>query len=658
MAAYGLDAECPHIFDGTHFARWRNWMQCNFKFISPQMWWIVDVGFSCAIDKKVATQAQKKCLHLDCQATNIFYSSMKDNIFGEIMDMKSAHEIWVFLNEKYGMISKEDVVPNVEAHEDVEHDHNTMVVEDCSTSWSSEDDDDHSTRSLDKDDDDATSDANDDATSCTLDDEDDGYESDASTSSSTTSPHCFMSHDDTKVSIGDVIIDCDGPNFELVCKLSKALRNELAKTNKLKNENSFLKTTCEQQKHLLYVTTCSHEELKLVHEELCVAHDNLVKDHAFLTKKISNEEIKTSESSSLGSNDQSHIITNPCDVGKKHVSTSCDDLLSMPCSSHIDACSTSMSCETNLLKENNELKNEVKNLSNKLERCYYSKVTFEHILKTQRKYGDKCGLGFKKKMTKGERKQEKRKLSHFMCYRCHEVGHLANGCPNKEKLKKIKEEERLKHVKCSKCRTWGHLTSMCPTKQLVKQQEEPQPKPQVEQEKKPQTQGKFNHHGDLMMKKKKTRRGGRARHPMQIQDAKMMSKNEDKKKAYAHIKCFECKNDGHFASRCPTKLEKKAQATLKRQGNEKQHMSMEEKAQSKRSCYLCRERGHMAHSCPLGNNSKPISINDSTMLRKDGNGTSMVAIAKHPAIHTKAMPKYVAPNLRGPKLVWVPSKSG
>ena len=87
-------------------------------------------------------------------------------------------------------------------------------------------------------------------------------------------------------------------------------------------------------------------------------------------------------------------------------------------------------------------------------------------------------------------------------------------------------------------------------------------------------------------------------------------------------------------------------------------MSKEEKAQSKRSCYLCRERGHMAHSCPLGNNSKPISIDDITMLRKDGNGTSMVAIAKHPAIHTKAMPKYVAPNLRGPKLVWVPSKSG
>ena len=79
-------------------------------------------------------------------------------------------------------------------------------------------------------------------------------------------------------------------------------------------------------------------------------------DHAFLSKELSNEKSKTSESSSHGSIDQSHIVANPCDVDKKHVSTSCDELLAMPCSSIIDDCSTSMSCETNLLKENNELK--------------------------------------------------------------------------------------------------------------------------------------------------------------------------------------------------------------------------------------------------------------------------------------------------------------
>ncbi|OQU77658.1 hypothetical protein SORBI_3009G085051 [Sorghum bicolor] len=598
MASSGIDDCETHIFYGTNFALWKNHMLDHFRAKGPKFWWIVTNGLTHNLDHKNLTKAQKVLFELDCEAYCYLMKSLSFELFDRINSKGTAYEMWESIKHTFGDSSTWDdgkfkkEEPKVEIHEDVEHDHNKVVVEDCSTSWSSED-------------------------------EDDGYESDASTSSSTSS-HSSMSHGDGKVSIGGVIVDCDDPNFELVCRLTKALRNEMAKTSKLKNENSFLKTTCEQQKHLLYVTTCSHEELKLAHEELSVAHDNL--------------------SSSLGSNDQSHIVTNPCDVGKKHVSTSCDGLLSMPCSSHIDACSTSMSCETNLLKENNKLNEQVKILSNKLERCYYSKVTFEHILKTQRNYGDKCGLGFKEKMTKGKIKQEKRKLSHFMCYRCHEVGHLANGCPNKEKLKKMKEE-RLKHVKCFKCRTWGHLTSMCPTKQLVKHQAKPQQKPQVEQEKKPQAQVKIYHEdgGDMGMMKKKTRRGGR-----QSRSSKDLS----------HIKCFECKNDGHFASKCPTKLEKKTQATSKRQGIEKQHMSKEEKAQSKRSCYLCRERGHMAYSCPQGNSSKPISIDNHNILRKDGDGTSMVTIAKHPATHTKASPKYVAPNLRGPKLVWVPSKSG
>jgi hypothetical protein len=40
----------------------------------------------------------------------------------------------------------------------------------------------------------------------------------------------------------------------------------------------------------------------------------------------------------------------------------------------------------------------------------------------------------------------------------------------------------------------------------------------------------------------------------------------------------------------------------------------------------------MANSCPLGNNSKPISIIDNNMLRKDGNGTSMVLLQNIPLL--------------------------
>ena len=158
---------------------------------------MVDVGFSHVLDEDDLTQAQEKCLDLDIQATDIMYRYLDDYIFGEIINMKTAHEIWVFINEKYETISNDvDDVQKVEAHEDVEHDHDMVVVADCSTSWSSDDDDRSITSSLDKIDDDATSDANDDATPSTLDGEDDdscsSHNCDATTSSSTT-PHSFMS---------------------------------------------------------------------------------------------------------------------------------------------------------------------------------------------------------------------------------------------------------------------------------------------------------------------------------------------------------------------------------------------------------------------------------------------------------------------------------
>ena len=93
-----------------------------------------------------------------------------------------------------------------------------------------------------------------------------------------------MSQGDTEVSNANMIdLDSYEELLDRFGSMIKALEKEMAKTEKLKNENSFVKNTCEQQKHLLYITS-SHEELKLAHEELSVTHDNLVQDHAFLTK--------------------------------------------------------------------------------------------------------------------------------------------------------------------------------------------------------------------------------------------------------------------------------------------------------------------------------------------------------------------------------------
>jgi primosomal protein N'' len=386
----------------------------------PKFWWVITSVLTHVLDHKNLTKAQKVLFELDFDAYLFLLDALSFELFYKVNHKGTTHELWESIKHTFGDSSiwddgkfKKENEPKEDAHEDVEHDHNLVIVEDCSASWSSDDDDDRSTTSSpDKIDDDALSDANNDATSCTLDGDNDGscsnHDCDAATSPSTT-PHCFMSQDDTKVQKAIVVDHIDSYD-ELVSRLTSmtmSLENEKTKTLKLENENTFLKNLCEEHKHLLDVLKSSHEELIVTHEKLCASHEELIEQHASLIKAFS-KKIKKNESSSHGSNDQLQNIANPCDVGKKHVSTSCDDLLDMPCSSCINACSTSMSCETNLLKENNELKREVKNLSNRLERCYNSKVTFEHMLKTQRNFGDKSGLGFKRKMTKGEIKREKK----------------------------------------------------------------------------------------------------------------------------------------------------------------------------------------------------------------------------------------------------------
>jgi hypothetical protein len=127
----------------------------------------------------------------------------------------------------------------VEARECVEHDHNLVIVEDCSTSLSSDDDDRSTISSLDKIDDDDLSDSNDDATLCTLDgDDDSSCSDDIATISPSTTPHCFMSQGDTKVSNANVVDHVDSYD-ELVIRLASMtmpLENEKTKTIKLENK--------------------------------------------------------------------------------------------------------------------------------------------------------------------------------------------------------------------------------------------------------------------------------------------------------------------------------------------------------------------------------------------------------------------------------------
>jgi hypothetical protein len=188
----------------------------HFHAKGPKFWWIVTSGLTHVLDHRSLTKAQRVLFELDAHACFYLMDAFSIDLMKRINYVGTAREIWESIKHTFGDSStwddgkfKED--PK-EEHECVEHDHNLVIVEDCSTSWSS-DDDDTTIRSLDKIDD-ATSDAHDDSTSSTLgDDLDDvgsclSHDCDATTRPSTT-PHCFMSQGDTKVQKANVVDHVD-----------------------------------------------------------------------------------------------------------------------------------------------------------------------------------------------------------------------------------------------------------------------------------------------------------------------------------------------------------------------------------------------------------------------------------------------------------------
>jgi hypothetical protein len=153
----------------------------HFHAMGPKEWWIIVIDFSHdALDKRNLTQAQKDCLQLDTHDQYYLTCALHEDIFRRVWDFESVYDMWMALQAFFGDSStsddgkfKKEDDHKEEVHECVKHDHNLVIVEDCSTSWSSDDDERSTTSSLDKVDDDASSDANDDATTCTLDGDDD-----------------------------------------------------------------------------------------------------------------------------------------------------------------------------------------------------------------------------------------------------------------------------------------------------------------------------------------------------------------------------------------------------------------------------------------------------------------------------------------------------
>jgi hypothetical protein len=93
-------------FDGTNFVLWKYQMSTYLHEMNPQVWWMVDVGLSHALEDCPQTQAQKKCLYLEAHAANVLSSDLSAEIKDEI-EMKydwpeRANLVWKMLEQIYG----------------------------------------------------------------------------------------------------------------------------------------------------------------------------------------------------------------------------------------------------------------------------------------------------------------------------------------------------------------------------------------------------------------------------------------------------------------------------------------------------------------------------------------------------------------------------
>jgi hypothetical protein len=70
-------------FDGTNFVSWKSEMSCYLCEMNPQVWWMVDVGFSHALEDCPQAQAQEKCLYLEDHA----FKALSSALSAEVEDM-------------------------------------------------------------------------------------------------------------------------------------------------------------------------------------------------------------------------------------------------------------------------------------------------------------------------------------------------------------------------------------------------------------------------------------------------------------------------------------------------------------------------------------------------------------------------------------------
>src|SRR5438552_1965951 len=207
----------------------------------------------------------------------------------------------------------------------------------------------------------------------------------------------------------DIMLDKDSNKIKDLSKTNVSLATKLDKLNESREELA--------KKYALLVE--SNNELLARHNKLIIEHEELTSSY----KELKDSKIDHLPSNTPSSNDEK------TSVAEVDASTSCNDLLDIPCSySCIDIIITSCSplcnklsvVKTNLGRENNELKQEAGKLKEDLVEVKKSKV----------KPSQDNGLPMKK--------LEKRLT--VTCSMCHESGHKSHECKPRKKKKEVKKK--------------------------------------------------------------------------------------------------------------------------------------------------------------------------------------------------------------------------
>src|SRR5438128_1238449 len=202
----------------------------------------------------------------------------------------------------------------------------------------------------------------------------------------------------------DIMLGKDSDKIKDLSKTNVSLATKLDKLNEIHEELA--------KKYALLVE--SNNELLARHNKLIIEHEELASSY----KELKESKFDHVPCDTPSSNDEKSS------VAKVDASTSCDDLLDMPCSSSCfdiivtpcsPLCKVLSIVKTNLSRENNELKQEVEKLKEDLVKEKKSKV----------KPSQDNGFPMKK--------LDKR--STVTCFMCHEGGHKFYEC----KIRKKKE---------------------------------------------------------------------------------------------------------------------------------------------------------------------------------------------------------------------------